>query len=96
MHRVEVHIKDNLADTSGQALVKAGILLGLTSQQELTLTTNDLGRFCYKTGSIFALIPHPKHHNNLSQHPKWLTWGAEKQWDGLKLFQNAVHWIKGI
>jgi phosphoribosylformylglycinamidine synthase len=155
-----------------QVLVKAGILPGLKSQQELTLTTNDSGRFecrwvylsansnskciftrgienlylpiahgegkvigtadtlreldktlyytdekgnrsagypynpngsieniagiCDNTGRIFALMPHPERHISPSQHPRWLKGEAGKQGDGLKIFQNAVDWIKGL
>lgn len=155
-----------------QVLVKAGILPGLKSQQELTLTTNDSGRFecrwvylsansnskciftrgienlylpiahgegkvfavadtlgeldktlyytdekgsrsagypynpngsmeniagiCDSTGRIFALMPHPERHISPNQHPRWLTGEAGKQGDGLKIFRNAVDWIKGL
>lgn len=155
-----------------QVLVKAGILPGLKSQQKLTLTTNDSGRFecrwvhlstssnskciftkgierlylpiahgegkivaaadtpgkldialyytdekgnqqagyphnpngsmeniagiCDDTGRIFALMPHPERHIIPSQHPGWLTGRAGKQGDGLKVFQNAVDWIKKL
>jgi phosphoribosylformylglycinamidine synthase len=155
-----------------QVLVKAGILPGLKSRQELTLTTNDSGRFecrwvhlsasdnskciftrgienlylpvahgegkivaaadtlekldialyytdekgnrsagypynpngsmeniagiCDDTGRIFALMPHPERHIIPSQHPGWLMGKAGKQGDGIKIFRNAVEWIKGL
>ncbi|MFH1662625.1 MAG: phosphoribosylformylglycinamidine synthase I [Chloroflexota bacterium] len=155
-----------------QVLVKAGILPGLNSQQGLTLTTNDSGRFecrwvylgvnsnskciftrgieclylpvahgegkivaaadtlekldialyytdekgnqsagypynpngsmeniagiCDGTGRIFALMPHPERHIIPSQHPGWLMGKAGKQGNGLKVFQNAVDWIKRL
>jgi phosphoribosylformylglycinamidine synthase len=155
-----------------QVLVKAGILPGLESRQELTLTTNDSGRFecrwvylnvsenskciftrgienlylpvahgegkivaaadtlekldialyytdekgnrsagypynpngsmeniagiCDDTGRIFALMPHPERHIIPSQHPGWLMGKAGKQGDGIKIFRNAVEWIKGL
>jgi hypothetical protein len=66
MHRVEVRIKNNLADTSEQALVKARILPRLTSKQELTLTTNELDRFYDKIRRIFALMSRPERHIYLS------------------------------
>jgi phosphoribosylformylglycinamidine synthase len=155
-----------------QVLVKAGILPGLKSLQELTLTTNDSGRFecrwvhlsasdnskciftrgienlylpvahgegkivatadtlekldialyytdekdnrsagypynpngsmeniagiCDDTGRIFALMPHPERHIIPSQHPGWLMGKAGEQGNGLKIFRNAVDWIKGL
>lgn len=156
-----------------QVLVKAGILSGYKNKQQLTLTTNDSGRFecrwvylntsrsskcvftrgidnlylpvahgegkviatadtlgeldkalyytdgngsrsagypynpngsieniagiCDSTGRIFALMPHPERHINPRQHPRWLRDETGKQGgDGLKIFQNAVDWIKGL
>jgi phosphoribosylformylglycinamidine synthase len=51
---------------------------------------------CDSTGLIFALMPHPERHIEPSQHPKWIAGEAGKQGDGLKIFQNAVDWIKGL
>ncbi len=56
----------------------------------------NIAGICDNTGRIFALMPHPERHINPSQHPRWLTGEAGKQGDGLKIFQNAVDWIKGL
>jgi phosphoribosylformylglycinamidine synthase len=56
----------------------------------------NIAGICDDTGRIFALMPHPERHIIPSQHPGWLMGKAGKQGDGIKIFRNAVEWIKGL
>ena len=51
---------------------------------------------CDKSGRIFALMPHPERHISGTQHPRWTREGLKARGDGLKIFQNAVEWARGI
>jgi phosphoribosylformylglycinamidine synthase I len=56
----------------------------------------DIAGICDTTGRIFALMPHPERFLRWTQHPRWTR---EVPWDtgeGLRIFQNAVAWVKGI
>jgi len=57
---------------------------------------NDIAGLCDATGRIFALMPHPERHIRTSQNPGWTRDGRDGPGDGLKIFQNAVEWIKGL
>jgi len=57
---------------------------------------DDIAGICDTTGRIFALMPHPERHIHASQHPNWTERKTEKQGDGLKIFSNAVEWIKNL
>jgi len=57
---------------------------------------NDIAGISDATGRIFALMPHPERHIHPSHHPRWQAEGLHKEGDGLKIFRNAVEWIKGL
>jgi len=57
---------------------------------------NDIAGISDASGRIFALMPHPERHIHPSHHPRWTAEGLRKEGDGLKIFRNAVEWIKGI
>ena len=65
---------------------------------------DDIAGVCDQTGRIFGLMPHPEAYHSLINHPDWTRIvdakkrkGFEvKDWDGqgLKVFQNAVNFVK--
>lgn len=57
---------------------------------------NDIAGICDASGRIFGLMPHPEDHIRGTQHPRWTRETPRRHGDGLKLFQNAVTWAKGI
>jgi phosphoribosylformylglycinamidine synthase subunit PurQ / glutaminase len=48
------------------------------------------------SGRIFALMPHPERHIRGTQNPHWTASGITETGDGLKIFQNAVNWVKNL
>ncbi|MCL2150436.1 MAG: phosphoribosylformylglycinamidine synthase I [Dehalococcoidia bacterium] len=47
------------------------------------------------TGHIFGLMPHPEDNIHRQHHPHWTRREAELAGSGLKIFRNAVDWVKG-
>jgi phosphoribosylformylglycinamidine synthase I len=56
----------------------------------------DIAGICDSTGRIFALMPHPERHIRPSQHPRWQASESNKEGDGLKIFKNAVAWVRSL
>ena len=48
------------------------------------------------TGRIFALMPHPERHIRGTQNPLWPRNGIRDTGDGLRIFTNAVEWVKSL
>ena len=48
------------------------------------------------TGRIFALMPHPERYVRATQHPRWTAGSAHDPGDGLRIFKNAVNWVKNL
>ncbi len=48
---------------------------------------------CDKTGRLFGLMPHPEAFIYSTNHPRW-TREKIKEPDGLKIFQNAINYIR--
>ena len=46
------------------------------------------------TGRIFGLMPHPEDNIHNQHHPRWTRGEAELAGSGLKIFHNAVDWVK--
>ncbi len=57
---------------------------------------NNIAGICDDTGRIFALMPHPERHTRKSQHPRWTRGIAQEPGDGLKVFANAVEWVRNL
>lgn len=65
---------------------------------------DDIAGICDETGRIFGLMPHPEGFHHLTNHPYWTRivdhhnrWDRpEPEWegDGLKIFRNAVRFVK--
>ncbi len=54
----------------------------------------DVAGLCDQTGRILGLMPHPERHLLPVQHPQWTRLGLKRYGDGLRLFQNAVHFLQ--
>jgi phosphoribosylformylglycinamidine synthase len=46
------------------------------------------------TGRVLGLMPHPERFIRRTQHPHWSRLGADLDPDGIKLFRNAVRYVK--
>jgi phosphoribosylformylglycinamidine synthase len=57
---------------------------------------NSIAGICDSTGRVFALMPHPERYIRGSQSPGWTREGSKEHGDGLKIFQNAVNWVKHL
>ncbi|MCG2711041.1 MAG: phosphoribosylformylglycinamidine synthase I [Candidatus Omnitrophica bacterium] len=49
---------------------------------------------CDKTGRIFGLMPHPERCVFKTQHPRWTREKLNGIPDGLKIFKNAIEYLK--
>ena len=56
----------------------------------------DIAGMCDDTGHIFVLMPHPERFIRGTQHPRWTRREIQEQGDGLRIFQNAVEWVKSL
>ncbi len=57
---------------------------------------DDIAGMCDDTGRIFALMPHPERFIRANQHPRWTRLGNQGSGDGLKIFENAVRWVRRL
>ncbi len=65
---------------------------------------HDIAGICDPTGRIFGLMPHPEAFHHLTNHPQWTRiLDHPRRWEqtmpdwegyGLKLFHNAVEYVK--
>ncbi len=46
------------------------------------------------TGRILGLMPHPERYIRRTQHPHWSRLGQDLDPDGIKIFRNAVRYVK--
>jgi phosphoribosylformylglycinamidine synthase I len=49
---------------------------------------------CDATGRVLGLMPHPERHVLPTQHPQWTRDGLRAEGDGLKLFRNAIEYVR--
>lgn len=57
-------------------------------------STQSIGGICDDTGRILGLMPHPERHIEAAQHPRGIHFHKGKEGDGLKIFSNAINYIK--
>jgi len=59
---------------------------------------HDIAGICDPTGRIFGLMPHPEAFNHPTNHPDWTRKRADNTYHclttGIRLFENAVQWLK--
>lgn len=48
------------------------------------------------SGLIFGLMPHPERHIHPSHHPRWTRGEDSLNLAGVRIFQNAVSWVKRL
>ena len=49
---------------------------------------------CDATGRVLGLMPHPERYVLPTQHPRWTRDGLRTEGAGLKLFRNAVEYVR--
>ncbi len=54
----------------------------------------DIAGICDASGRIFGLMPHPERASSIYQYPDWHTRKNVNEPDGLKVFVNAVNYVK--
>ena len=57
-------------------------------------SVNGIAGICDATGRIFGLMPHPERHVEPTQHPRWTREGLQPEGDGMKVFRNAVEFVR--
>ena len=57
---------------------------------------NNIAGICDDSGRVFALMPHPERFIRWTQHPRWTREPHKERGDGLRIFSNAVAWVKTI
>lgn len=65
----------------------------------------DIAGICDPTGRVFGLMPHPEAFNHFTNHPNWTNQRealarqgktpVSQEGDGIKIFQNAVEYLRG-
>ncbi len=56
-------------------------------------SVDNIAGICDESGRILGLMPHPERHIEVFQHPRWQGVGSG---DGLRIFENAVNYVKKI
>jgi phosphoribosylformylglycinamidine synthase I len=46
------------------------------------------------TGRVLGLMPHPERFVRRTQHPHWSRFGPDLDADGIKIFRNAVRYVR--
>lgn len=49
---------------------------------------------CDETGRIFGLMPHPEAYLHYTNHPRWFREELPEEGEGLKIFKNAIRYLK--
>lgn len=49
---------------------------------------------CNQDGRIFGLMPHPEAFLHYTNHPRWFRENLPEEGDGLKIFKNAIYYLK--
>jgi len=57
-------------------------------------STNAIAGICDTTGRLMGLMPHPEAFVHYTQHPRWTREELPEHGDGLRLYQNAVQYVK--
>ncbi len=57
-------------------------------------SVEDIAGICDPTGRILGMMPHPERYVEPYQHPRWSRNGLGEKPDGLKLFLNAIRYIR--
>lgn len=55
---------------------------------------DNIAGICDSTGQIFGMMPHPERHIEPTHHPRWTREGLKSEGEGVKIFRNAVNYVK--
>lgn len=58
-------------------------------------STANIAGICDPTGRIYGMMPHPEAFNEVTNSPLWTT-GKITEAQGLKIFRNAVDYLKSL
>lgn len=58
-------------------------------------STDDIAGICSADGLAFGLMPHPEAHMLATNHPQWQKLGLRGEGEGVRIFRNAVEWVRG-
>ncbi len=57
-------------------------------------SVSDVAGICDASGRVCGLMPHPERYVEVTQHPRWTRGPLPDAGDGLRVFENAVHYFK--
>jgi len=57
-------------------------------------STESIAGLTDRTGRVLGLMPHPERYVRRTQHPHWSRLGEDLDPDGIKIFRNAVKYVK--
>jgi phosphoribosylformylglycinamidine synthase len=57
-------------------------------------SSESIAGICDETGRVFGLMPHPEAHLYGTNHPRWTREKLAEEGMGVKVFRNAVEFIK--
>lgn len=55
---------------------------------------DDIAGICDPSGRIFGLMPHPEAYIDPTNHPRWTREGLADEGAGLRVFRNAVDYVR--
>lgn len=55
---------------------------------------DDVAGICDATGRVFGLMPHPEAHTERTHHPRWTREDRPGEGIGLRVFRNAVEYVR--
>ncbi|TET36010.1 MAG: phosphoribosylformylglycinamidine synthase I [Planctomycetota bacterium] len=57
-------------------------------------SVDDVAGICDPTGRILGMMPHPERNIFSYHHPRWTRGEAKEEGDGVRIFRNAVQYVK--
>ena len=57
-------------------------------------STESIAALTDSTGRVMGLMPHPERFVRRTQHPHWTRLGEDLDPDGIKIFRNAVRYVR--
>ncbi|MBN1359946.1 MAG: phosphoribosylformylglycinamidine synthase I [Sedimentisphaerales bacterium] len=57
-------------------------------------STESIAALTDSTGRVLGLMPHPERFVRRTQHPHWTRLGEDLDPDGIKIFRNAVRYVR--
>ena len=69
-------------------------MINMEMQLLLKAGTESIAGLTDRTGRVLGLMPHPERYVRRTQHPHWSRLGEDLDPDGIKLFRNAVRYVR--